>query len=496
MYFFVNRRLMLDETELPDDVLTVDLHLIQAKNESGFGEVPIQKMQSFVNDLLTYTKLVSSFTYYNQVVRDAITRFRDKYENILGQPHSFSINFSYATKSDQGPNINVLKRKDDLVECVKEHVSSANVQFDFLGARHLTAAFRNPPNRTLMLDIVQQIMVPEDGSIVCLARLDKFAEFLTDEKGALREYLLEPNVRDYAGRRNPVNKAIREAIESSDVKEFWWLNNGITILAEKCGVAAGKVEIVAPELVNGLQTSHEVFNHFSKNKQSDQRMVLVRVILPPDEQTRRRIIKATNNQTPVNPLSLHATEDIHFDIEELLKLYDIYYDRRKGEYRRLRKPISKIISIKYLAQTVIAIAAQQPNDARARPMSILGKEDGYERIFDVQANKEMFLACILLDRQVESYLSGRDDLTKDIKNDIHFYMDTWLACHLSKSANPEKSKIAALAKVVKLPVPVHTMDDCCSEIVTLYNEHGGDDTAAKGGEMVISLKTTLEATFS
>jgi hypothetical protein len=302
IYFIVNRRFMSDEDTLPKDVFAVEIHIVQAKNEAGFGETAIEKMQLFIEDLLTYSKPVSSFNYYNQKVKDRIESIRSLYESILGQPHTLSIIFWYASKSDQEANPKVIKRVDNLKERVLDHVSSAKVAFNFLGAKKLTVAFRNPPNKTVVMNIGRNFMC-DDGSVVCLSRLSDFAAFLVDEKGALREYILEPNVRDYAGKSNPVNREIRAAIESSEVPEFWWLNNGITILADDCRVAASKVEIDSPELVNGLQTSHELFNFFSTHKKQDTRNVLVRIILPPNEQTRRRITKATNNQTPVNPLS-------------------------------------------------------------------------------------------------------------------------------------------------------------------------------------------------
>ena len=87
----------------------------------------------------------------------------------------------------------------------------------------------------------------------------------------------------------------------------------------------------------------------------DPRNVLIRVIVPPDEQIRNKIIRATNLQTPIAELSLHATDSIHFDIEEKLRLYQLFYERRKGEYRELRKPVDQIISIQTLARSVIAI---------------------------------------------------------------------------------------------------------------------------------------------
>ena len=332
----------------------------------------------------------------------------------------------------------------------------------------------------------------EDGSIICLAQLNRFAEFLTDDSGALREYILEPNVRDYQGRQNPVNKDIREAIEASEVKEFWWLNNGITILADKCHVAAGKVQIDSPELVNGLQTSHEIFSAFSQLNREDKRTVLVRVILPPDDQTRRRIIKATNNQTTVSPLSLRATDDIHFDIEAVLKVNGIFYDRRKGEQRRLRRPVSRIMSIKELGQAVLAVVLQRPNDARARPMSVLGKEKGYKSVFDVKADTLLFLACALIDYEVVNYLQKQDSLNRDIKNDVRYYTCMCLAAYLAGKATPSKAEIAALTKtVLKAPVQQVLLDQCCDEVMCIYRSFGGDANAAKGGEMIDVLKKRL-----
>ena len=153
MYFFINRRLMVDETDIPKDIITVDLHFVQASTESGFAESRIQKFQSFIDDLLAFSKPVDSFQYYSQKVRDAMLRFRDLYLEAAKKPHTFTVTFWYASRSDQAPNHSVLKRRDDLVARTKDHVTSANVRFEFWGAREILHAFRNPPNRTVALDI-------------------------------------------------------------------------------------------------------------------------------------------------------------------------------------------------------------------------------------------------------------------------------------------------------------------------------------------------------
>jgi hypothetical protein len=107
--------------------------------------------------------------------------------------------------------------------------------------------------------------------------------------------MLEPNVRDYQGVKNVVNRAIRQSLAEPTSPEFWWLNNGVTILATKCSVVGNLVVIERPEIVNGLQTSYEIFQFFkSHTEKPDARNVLVRVIVPPNEQVRSKIIRATN----------------------------------------------------------------------------------------------------------------------------------------------------------------------------------------------------------
>ena len=64
---------------------------------------------------------------------------------------------------------------------------------------------------------------------------------------------------------------------------------------------------------------------------SDGRNVLVRVIVPPDEKVRSKIIRATNLQTPIPDISPRATDQIHFDIEEKFRLYQLFDERRKGD---------------------------------------------------------------------------------------------------------------------------------------------------------------------
>src|SRR5690606_4876942 len=101
----------------------------------------------------------------------------------------------------------------------------------------------------------------------------------------------DSNIRDYQGSVE-VNTGIKETLmASSPAEDFWWLNNGITITASDATFASKKLQIEEPQIVNGLQTSFEIYNYFKINKvEQDTRNVLVRVVKTKDEKSRLKVI--------------------------------------------------------------------------------------------------------------------------------------------------------------------------------------------------------------
>lgn len=495
MYFFVNRILIQDEQDLPDEAMSAELIITQAKLEAGFSETSIQKLESFAHDLLDHNRDVDEMVHLNADAREAIRRFRDCYTKILASPHTMTVTFAYATKSDQGPNPKVEMRVGSLKQYVQQQLSDAKVNFEFWGAQRLLAVARRTPKTTETLDISKQFTA-DDGSAVCLVKLGSLAALLRDDHGDVRRSMLEPNVRDYQGAGNVVNKAIRQSLAATTAPEFWWLNNGVTILASKCSVVGNKIVIEKPEVVNGLQTSYEIFQFFkSQPDKADTRNVLVRVIVPPDEQIRSKIIRATNSQTPINEVSLRATDPIHFDIEEKFRLYGLFYERRKGEYRELKKPVDHIISIQTLARAVIAMLLHQPNNAYATPSRVL-KSD-YERVFNENHSRDMFVVCMVLQRQVDKYLAGRGDELKAVRSIIRYYVSMAAACSLLKKATaPTDKELASLLPTILKPLDDALLDSSTKLVLDAYKKHGATETIAKGPEMRETILKELSAQFA
>ena len=115
----------------------------------------------------------------------------------------------------------------------------------------------------------------------------------------------------------------------------------------------------------------------------------MRVIVPRTESSRDQIIKATNSQTAIPPASLRATERIHRDIEDYFASRGLFYDRRKNYYKNQGRPICDIVSIPFLAQAVLAVALQEPDNSR-RPSSLLKEDVDHERIFNPKLPLDLF----------------------------------------------------------------------------------------------------------
>ncbi len=228
------------------------------------------------------------------------------------------------------------------------------------------------------------------------------------------------------------------------------------------------LSIEDPQIVNGLQTSRVIFDYFTKNKSAvDERTVLVRVIQAADQAIQDKIIRATNSQNKMAPASLRMTDPIHRDIEELFKKADLFYDRRKGFYRDQGKPIRKIISVNAVAQAIIAILLQRPDDARARPGDYFKDDDKYDSIF---ANNKIpltaYLTCVKIVRVVEQYLEGRDVPSWHDKN-VKFYVAALVAQEITGLEFPVSSKLPDSSRI-----EIKMLDECFRRVWLAYTKLG------------------------
>jgi hypothetical protein len=219
----------------------------------------------------------------------------------------------------------------------------------------------------------------------------------------------------------------------------------------------------------------------TRPKSTDHRSVLVRVIVTEEEESRDRIIRATNSQTSIPSASLRATDKIHRDIEEFLSARGLFYDRRKNYYKNQGKPLRKIVSIGFIAQSVLACALGDPANARARPSSLIKRDEDYLRIFSEIYPLGVYYTSAELTLRVEDALRSDECIIhRSHWNNIRFYAAMLAAMRLMGSHTPSARKMSEvdMSKATR-EVLLRSLSDVWVE----YQALGGTDQVAKGTEL-------------
>lgn len=489
MYVFINGVLVQEDTEAAEfkDKIEFDLYFIQAKQSNGFTENAIHKFRSSMGDLLDLSADIRALIrIYNQELLNRIERFRILYRKLASRLPKLNIHFYYATKGvEVHPNLERLV--DSLKQSINDLFSDAKVTFDFIVARRLLELARKQSRTAFHLEYVDAI--PNKKSYVCLVNLCEYHKFITLENGNVNKMIFDANVRDYQG-DVAVNMGIRDSLRTNNKEDFWWLNNGVTIVSTNATSSGKTLSIENPQVVNGLQTSMEIYKYFKENPDvAEIRCVLVRVLSPEDEEGFERIICATNSQTQIPPASLKATDKIHRDIEDFLKVQGWYYERRKNYYKNERKPLEKIISISYMSQSIMAVLLGRPNDARARPSTLLKRQEDYDKVFSAKYPLALYLISVQILNRCADYLKSIGKSPKDIIN-LKYHLAYFSVRILLGSLKPTSLQIANL-DLNKFTDQL--LEDSLKKVQAIYDESGGNDQASKSKEMVGALISQLES---
>ena len=150
--------------------------------------------------------------------------------------------------------------------------------------------------------------------------------------------LFEENIREYLGTQGINNGIIKTLKDPVDRENFFYYNNGITVICEKCdtlkGTEVGRdgkniygFKLENPQIVNGCQTVNsiaEVLSHYSNEKlqtEFDKTFVLVKVFVF-DETTKRKhtnldvnIVRYTNSQNAISDKAFASKKHYFLNIQ-------------------------------------------------------------------------------------------------------------------------------------------------------------------------------------
>lgn len=496
MFIFLN-----DEIITPDQIdgLTaskgsiLNFTIIQSKNETGFGEDAIMKWKTVSENLLDSGNSLQDYSdRYSENVLNQFQLFRDAFTKLIRAQIKVVFKYFYVALAHE-VHPNTQHQADELVSKIKSMYPSSSVTVSFITADKLLALFHTDPETSTHLELVAQpIALGRSEEFVALVNLGKYFQFITDDSHSLRKNFFEANVRDYQG-SNSVNNSIADTLASDTEVDFWWLNNGVTILSEKIQlITATELELLNPEIVNGLQTSTEIFNFFTNHPEkipNENRNVLVRIITPSSEASRDIIIFATNNQTNIPKSSLRVTDPIHLQIELFFKTRGLYYDRRKNYYKNQKKKASEIVSVSFLAQCLISVVLRKPDYARARPSTLLTDDETYNKLYNDKNDLLAYYNCAFVGKKVQKLLKSNPALTSAERSDLLFYV---VYAVFAKTAEKKTMNFSDLKAFDIDSVSEEIITNLINDIYIKYKEEGGNGRVAKSTEFIRKIDEVLD----
>ena len=477
IYLFLNNLLItpdvVEHISAPKDSI-LEMIIIQSKKTTSFGEDAVMKWKTISGNLLDLSKTTTDFTArYNADILEAFTTFRDTYTRLITSRVKLKFRFYYATlASELHPN--VIQQAEELKDTIKGLFPNAVVEVTFVDSDTLFEMYNAVIENRVNLKFADIPISPNQKNYVALVDLKSYFNFIVNDEGDVRKSFFDSNVRDYQGKNN-VNSSISETLHRADDNDFWWLNNGVTVLASEATLVNNReLQIVNPEIVNGLQTSMEIYNYFSENREaleSEKRSILLRIIVPDNEESRDQIIFATNNQTNIPKATLRVTDPIHLQIEMYFKSRGLFYDRRKNYYKNQGHKPAEIVGVSFLAQCLITIFLKKPDYARARPSTLLNDEKTYNELYEKNNNLEVFYRVALLGKKIQKNVRSGSDYSSAEKSDILYYV---LYAVIADVLGKRNITPADIKNLDMDSVTDTLIEDIRNRVYEIYKQHGGN----------------------
>jgi len=238
-------------------------------------------------------------------------------------------------------------------------------------------------------------MLRHENTILGILKLREITDFVNKN----RDYVFESNIRQWMQFKTTVNKGLRETLQNNPGK-FFYYNNGITIVVSDFEeIGDNIIELHAPQIVNGAQTSNSILDHSKRTKNLHGSMT-VTIIKADDEREQNNITKYRNSQNSVRGKDLVSLMDFHKSIKSQLKNCGYFYEIQAGSFDTKAKSNQcqyegdstynqylpdnhkKVIVAKDAIQVLVAGMEQRPTEAYSSPAQFLPRGSKYDDVFN------------------------------------------------------------------------------------------------------------------
>lgn len=373
------------------------LYIVQSKY---FTQNPDRTIDENSKNLLV--DAVSNYILGDYPLKNLNKKLREKVEsfrNRLGEGKIAKIEVVFLTNG-QKPGENIITE----LEQFKEE-QEGQVSYQIITEKDLLSVFLPPTAQ--VVNSVELKIVKDAGSgersVLNLPDIDiiqgkVFKVDITVLANTIKENpnIFSANVRAFQSLRNKVNDQIATTLKDKELlKEFIYLNNGITIICDDFQIRPGGEIVVLskPSIINGCQTASTILEVYKEVGLSENTgFVLVRVVKTREENIKEKIIKASNTQSAIKNRDLISEEPIQKELESQFLQLGYYYERKRGLYRD--KPKEKVINLEKAAQSYLALYLKKPAEAKNKKSEIF--KSYYDQIFNDQLSANQLLVGYVL----------------------------------------------------------------------------------------------------
>jgi len=429
LYIFSSGQLLEEDSDLngitPDD--QVELKLIQVTTDNGFKESQMLKTKNGIDAIFSLQEPLvgnEAFRRRGELSRAAVRRWAS-----VSNSNPLKVNVYYVCFGDASSiTQSVSTVAERLVRSLAKNCA-ADARVNYLGAKEIFAlgsqdSYSGELHCRDVIEYVDRQNNPGLLGWLSIVDANSLLSLLTNDQGQLEPRYFQYNVRDYYGQQKKVNRNIAETLRSDGRRNFWCLNNGVTIVCRQGNKLDKDITLKDFQVVNGCQTAHVLDECRGQLANDESCRVVVKVIQTTNEQVEADIIDATNSQTMVQGTALHANEPVQKAIEAHFlnyRPYILYYERRINFYRRRLKPASRIVPVIRLFQVMYSVFWKQPGKSRNNPSRTF--EDNYERVFNLDYDYDAYLVAYLL--YLRLYAINRDNIrsksTSQAREDVMDY---------------------------------------------------------------------------
>lgn len=431
--FIVNGNLVISKEDIScyakSKKLDVEILFIQTKTEEkcDTGDLlkTIQATKNFLNNFDAITEKNENILNAKEIY-DELFKY-DNYRYCTGDSPKCYI--FYVTAANEWDKILI----DDICHSNESEMISTiadikSVEIKALGREYIIESYNEIKNSiTVQINLkncltLDKIAGVKEAYIGYLGG-QEYLNIICNSEGEIRRKIFYENVRDYQGIDNSVNKEIRRTIQNQETRgQFVLLNNGVTIITKSVTSLGGnEFELSDFQIVNGCQTSNEIFN--CKDHVKDI-LIPIKIIYTIDPDLISSIVKATNRQSPVPEEAFVALDKYHKELQLLFSEYskemplEMFYERRSGEEDSIREKKGKyqVVTLHGIIRAVQSVYFQSPNIVYVtNPANILKNQN--EKLFCKDHKPEIYyissyLFVKFIRMQQEGVFLRRDYVTR------------------------------------------------------------------------------------